>query len=168
MKHLLSILVLLGFISSANSYPYLDGTYWLITDYAGEKWYSEEDKIIGNYQNFYKGYAEGYFYECDYKGQSKTYNSYSLNTFFKNPEFDLFEKHKSKMQLEDSTIYVHRITCHGDSVTERKVLYPLVTQEDKAFYLYEGAIFFMKATDLKDLPESTQELILSRRLEKIK
>ena len=47
---------------------------------------------------------------------------------------------------ENTKVFVHRITCNGRKVTDRKVLYPFITVDgsNKAFYVYEGAIITLK------------------------
>ncbi len=43
---------------------------------------------------------------------------------------------------ENTEVFVHRVTCNGSKVAERKVLYLFITVagSNKAFYVYEGAI----------------------------
>ena len=100
--------------------------------------------------------AKGIFYSCDYGGQIKTYNTYSLDEFLTNKEFDLFAKYKDQLfkiknkPVAPSEVFVHRITCNGkDDPKKRQVLYPFVTLGDsekwkKAFYLFEEAIYILK------------------------
>ena len=131
---------------------YLD-TKWKVIGYVGETWFAEPDEIIGKYQEFYKGWAEGVFYSCDYAGQSTTYNRYSPKEFLSNKEFSLFKE--TKIELNDDFIFVHRITCNGkkegleteSNISNRKVFYPFVMQDNlnKAYYLFEGAIFILKS-----------------------
>ena len=47
---------------------------------------------------------------------------------------------------ENTKVFVHRVTCNGRKVTDRKVLYPFITVDgsNKAFYVYEGAIISLK------------------------
>ena len=47
---------------------------------------------------------------------------------------------------ERTKVFVHRITCNGKKVVDRKVLYPFITVDgfNKAFYVYEGAIITLK------------------------
>ena len=50
---------------------------------------------------------------------------------------------KCQVELNENTeVFVHRITCNGSKVSDRKVLYPFITVDgsNKAFYVYEGAI----------------------------
>ena len=49
---------------------YID-TKWTVTGYFGELWYAEEEDILGKQQAFFKGWADGVFYSCDYAGVQK-------------------------------------------------------------------------------------------------
>jgi hypothetical protein len=86
--------------------------------------------------------AEGVFYQCDYAGQSSTYNTYSIEDFFGNPEFELFNGYCDEIELSSTKVFVHRITCagNGDSVS-RKVLSPFTKRLKSAWYMYEGGVF---------------------------
>ena len=119
-------------------------TKWKVIGYVGETWFANPENIIGKYQAFYKGFANGVFYSCDYAGQSMTYNTYSLQDFLRNKEFKLFKE--NNVLLKDTTIFVHRITCNGKKDSDRKVMYPFVTvdKSTKAYYLFEGAIFLLQ------------------------
>ena len=57
--------------SSILNAQYID-TKWTVTGYFGELWYAEEEDILGKQQEFFKGWADGVFYSCDYAGQSAT------------------------------------------------------------------------------------------------
>ena len=91
-----------------------------------------------------------FFYSCDYAGQSATYNTHTIREFLVNKEFELVNQEKafSKVFEENglmngnTKVFVHRITCNGSKVADRKVLYPFITVDgsNKAFYVYEGAI----------------------------
>ena len=122
-----------------------------LLDYSqGKRWFAEEEDILGKHQEFYKGWADGVFYSCDYAGQSATYNTYTIREFLVNKEFELVNQEKafSKVFEENglmngnTKVFVHRITCNGSKVADRKVLYPFITVDgaNKAFYVYEGAI----------------------------
>ncbi|MAY69554.1 MAG: hypothetical protein CMK40_03450 [Porticoccaceae bacterium] len=139
MKKLLPLLIL-AFLSNLSFANFVD-TRWKVLSYVGETWFSKPEDIIGKYQEFYKGWAEGVFYSCNYAGQSMTYNSYSPSEFLGNKEFSLFGE--QQVELNEDTVYVIRITCNGDNARDRRVLYPFVTQNNsnKAYYLFEGAIF---------------------------
>ncbi|MDC2993096.1 hypothetical protein OAZ91_00660 [bacterium] len=126
-------------------------TKWTVTGYSGELWFGKENQIIGKFQRFNKGWADGIFYSCNFGGQSKTYNSYNIQGFLKNREFFLFNKEKFFVKLfkEKSSetnisniIFVHRVTCNGNNPSERRVFYPFITIKDslRGFYLYEGAV----------------------------
>mgnify|MGYP000995387021 CR=1 FL=1 len=120
-------------------------TKWKVTAYAGEPWYAKpEEELIGRFQSFQKGWADGVFFACDLKGLSKTYTRYTREEFLNAKEFRLFKT--LNIPLEDETVYVHRISCNGWEASERRVLYPLVTQDNKrAYYLFEGAIYTLEA-----------------------
>lgn len=68
-------------ISRAN---FLD-TIWKITEFKGEAWYLAPEAYMGQSQEFYKGFAEGIFFNCDGGGLSKTYIEYSREGFFEQP-----------------------------------------------------------------------------------
>mgnify|MGYP001397323019 CR=1 FL=1 len=113
---------------------YID-TKWTVTGYFGELWYAEEEDILGKQQEFFKGWADGVFYSCDYAGQSATYNSYKIKEFIENKEFELVNQDNAFSKVftqngltnENSKVFVHRITCNGKKVVDRKVLYPFIT-----------------------------------------
>ena len=142
------VALILTFPSILNA-QYID-TKWTVTGYFGELWFAEEEDILGKQQEFFKGWANGVFYSCDYAGQSATYNAYTLKEFLGNKEFELVNQDKAFSKVfaengllnENAKIFVHRITCNGEKVVDRKVLYPFITVDgsSKAFYVYEGAI----------------------------
>ena len=127
---------------------------WTVTEYFGELWFAEEEDIIGKHQEFYKGWADGVFYSCDFAGQSATYNTHTIKEFLVNNEFELVNQDKafskvfeeSGLMNENTDVFVHRITCNGKKIADRKVLYPFITIDgsDRAFYVYEGAIIILK------------------------
>ena len=132
---------------SSPSYSQFLDTTWTVTHFVGESWFADPETTLGKTQNFYKGFAQGVFYSCDYEGQSKTYTSYCGKEFLENKEFRLFKKFNDTLQInENDEIYVHRVTCNGKSPKSRKVLYPFVTIKDskKAFYLFESAIYILE------------------------
>jgi len=137
---ILTTLLTMSFSTLAN---YIE-TRWKVTSHVGEAWFAKPDEIIGKYQEFYKGWAKGVFYSCDYAGQSMTYNSYTPEEFLKNKEFSLFDE--TQIKFNEDTIFVHRVTCNGEKYFDRKVLYPFVTQDNskKAYYLFEGAIYILE------------------------
>ena len=65
-------------------------TKWTVIGYFGELWFPEEDEILGKQQEFYKGWADGIFYSCNYAGQSATYNSYTTKEFLENNQCSTF------------------------------------------------------------------------------
>ena len=138
------IYFLLIFIFSFQTNAQFVETKWEVTEFFGEAWFANPSDIIGNFQKFYKGYSEGVFYNCDYEGQSYTYTTYeTYEEFLNNKEFFLFKTIFRSLKLKNEKIYVHRITCSGNSVFKRKVFYPFVTFDKLkiGFYLFEGAIY---------------------------
>ena len=70
-KLLLLVLFIFPTISYSNFY---DGI-WKVTDVVGESWLSINKRHIGKTQEFYKGYADGMFFTCNYKGLVTTSDS---------------------------------------------------------------------------------------------
>ena len=156
LNKILEKVVLMGFlftfpsISSAQSID----TKWTVTGYFGELWFAEEEEILDKHQEFHKGWADGVFYSCDYAGQSATYNTHAIKEFLGNKEFGLVNQDNAFSKVfaangllnENTKVFVHRITCNGRKVSDRKVLYPFITVDgyNKAFYVYEGAIITLK------------------------
>ena len=150
-----SVGFLLIFPSILNA-QYID-TKWTVTGYFGELWFAEEEDILGKHQQFFKGWADGIFYSCDYAGQSATYNAHSIKEFIENKEFELVNQDRAFSKVftenglvdENTKVFVHRITCNGKKVVDRKVLYPFITVDgsNKAFYVYEGAIITLKSDE---------------------
>ena len=126
--------------------------------FVGELWFAKKENIIGKYQEFNRGWADGVFYSCDFAGQSETYNTYTLSAFLANKEFKLTANPDAlhvvlkKIGINDEVknVYFNRITCNGKNTVDRKVLYPFVTFDslNKALYLYEGAIFILVINNL--------------------
>ena len=151
---LLAPLILLTMLLPAKA-DMIDVT-WYVDSFVGDPIFADPKRILGQRQMFYKGMAKGVFYSCDYEGQTMTYNTYSLDEFLTNKEFDLFAKYKDQLfkiknkSLVPSEVFVHRITCNGkDDPNKRRVLYPFVTLGDsekwqRAFYLFEEAIYILK------------------------
>ena len=152
LKKVVALGLLLTFPSILSA-QYID-TKWTVTGYFGELWFAEEEDILGKHQEFYKGWADGVFYSCDYAGQSKTYNTYIIKELLGNKEFGLVNQDRAFSKVfaenglinENTKVFVHRITCNGKKISERKVLYPFITvdRSNKAFYVYEGAIITLK------------------------
>ena len=88
-------------------------TTWVVDSFVGDPIFADPKKILGQSQMFYKGMAKGIFYSCDYGGQIKTYNTYSLDEFLKNKEFDLFAKYNDQLfriknkPVAPSEVFVH-------------------------------------------------------------
>ncbi|WP_281841206.1 hypothetical protein [Sinisalibacter aestuarii] len=119
-------------------------TDWSVAGFTGEAWFINPQSVIGKSQEFYRGFAQGVFYTCDYAGQSSTYTRYDNDAFFANPEFELFLPLREDMTQGSETLFVHRITCEGDDdPAKRRVMYPFVTNEARksAWYLFEGGVF---------------------------
>ena len=127
-------------------------TNWVVSSFVGDQAFADKRPIIGKTQEFFKGYAEGVFYTCDYAGQMKTYNKYSLNEFLANKEFDDFKKYQKELKFDSDVVYVHRISCNGKIDKDRAVIYPFVTtkKREKAYYLFEQAIYIMKNSKMKN------------------
>ena len=136
--------VILALISTTVSEAQFVDTNWKVIGYVGEAWFANPSKIIGKHQYFFKGEAAGVFYACDFGGQSMTYTKYTPEEFLANKEFVLFNE--DGIELGDGQLYVHRISCNGPEEAARRVLYPFVTQDDsnKAYYLFEGAIYILE------------------------
>ena len=130
------------------------GENFKITGQYGELWYGKNETFLGKYQRFYRGWAEGVFYSCNYAGQSYTHTAYSLDEFLDNKEFRLVTKTRafkdafqsSGLIQKDSNVYVHRITCNGKDGSDRRLFYPFITVGDhaKGLYIYEGAVFILE------------------------
>ena len=104
-KLLLLVLFIFPTISHSNFY---DGI-WKVTDVVGESWLSLNKRHLGKTQEFYKGYADGVFFTCNYKGLVTSSDSYPLNEFLNKIEFKLFKKHKAELGFEEERIYIHII-----------------------------------------------------------
>ena len=127
-------------------YGFMD-TEWRVVAFEGEAWFVEPDQVIGKTQTFYKGWAEGAFFDCDYLGRSMTYTRLSMEAFLANPAFADFAPAAGHMRDAGEVAFVHRTTCEGDGdATRRRVLYPFVTTEthESAFYLFEGGVFILR------------------------
>ena len=145
MKQLLAIaLLILGFFKP--SYAYFIETNWEVVDYVGSTAFIKPDDVVGKNQFFQGGFAKGVFYSCDFAGQYMTYTSYKREDFLANPEFEIFKRYNV---LLEEDVFVHRLSCNGATDSDRRVLYPFVTQTtpNKAFYLFEGAIFMLVTED---------------------
>ena len=116
-------------------------------------WFAKEEDIVGKQQEFYKGWADGAFYSCDFAGQSATYNTHTIKEFPVNKEFELVNQERafskvfeeSGLVSENSDVFVHRFTCNK-KIADREVLYPFITVDgsDKALYVYRGAIIIFE------------------------
>ena len=141
----LFLYIFLGLLWSnvALAYPFIFTT-WKITKFVGESIFMEPEFIIGKTQMFYKGDAEGVFYNCSAEGQYSTYTTYkNWNEFLQNKEFSTFKELKDQLEFKDnSKVYVNRISCAGTG----DLFYPFVVFDDwnKAYYLFEGGIYFLE------------------------
>ena len=143
MIRAIAITILTIFFVSQSCAQFID-TKWKVVGYVGDAFFSKPKKMIGQYQEFYKGWAEGVFYSCDYAGQSAGYNTYTPEEFLANKEFAPFKEYG--IVFGEGNIFVHRITCNGKKGSDRKVMYPFVTQSNsnKAYYLFENIIFTLQ------------------------
>ena len=139
---LIVFLVLFPSISYSNLY---DGI-WEVTDVVGETWFSLKKRHIGKTQEFYKGFAYGVFFSCNYRGLVTTRDRYTLDEFLDKKEFRLFRKYQDELDMVGTKVSVTRKTCTGNYLASRKEMYPIVTFEDwdRAFYLSNGVIFVME------------------------
>ena len=142
----ISLLIVSLFLFPSISYSNFYDGIWEVTDVVGESWFSLKKRHIGKTQEFWKGYAGGVFFTCNYKGLVTTRDSYTLDEFLNKKEFRLFSKHKDELDMEGTEVSVTRKTCTGNYLASRKEMYPIVNFEnwDKAFYLSNGVIFVMK------------------------
>ena len=142
----ISLLIVSLFLFPSISYSNFYDGIWEVTDVVGESWFSLKKRHIGKTQEFWKGYAGGVFFTCNYKGLVTTRDSYTLDEFLNKKEFRLFRKHQNKLDLEGTEVSVTRKTCNGNYLASRKEMYPIVNFEnwDRAFYLSNGVIFVME------------------------
>jgi hypothetical protein len=142
----ISLLIVSLFLFPSISYSNFYDGIWEVTDVVGESWFSLKKRHIGKTQEFWKGYAGGVFFTCNYKGLVTTRDSYTLDEFLNKKEFRLFRKHQNKLDSEGTEVSVTRETCTGNYLASRKEMYPIVNFEnwDKAFYLSNGVIFVME------------------------
>ena len=142
----ISLLIVSLFLFPSISYSNFYDGIWEVTDVVGESWFSLKKRHIGKTQEFWKGYAGGVFFTCNYKGLVTTRDSYTLDEFLNKEEFRLFSKHKDELDLEGTEVSVTRKTCTGNYLASRKEMYPIVNFEnwDRAFYLSNGVIFVME------------------------
>lgn len=144
-KICLILLACFGFSSPLKA-DFLETT-WVVEKFTGEAWFLTPSDFVSQRQSFYRGYAEGVFYTCRYEGQSATYNRYSIENFFENPEFDDFKVLREEMSNGATTLYVHRITCaNPEDSSSPKVLYPFITNDvrKQSWYLLEGGVFSLR------------------------
>ena len=139
---LIVFLVLFPSISYSNLY---DGI-WEVTDVVGERWFSLKKRHIGKTQEFWKGYAGGVFFTCNYRGMVTTSKDYTLDEFLNKKEFRLFRKYQDELDIVGTKVSVTKKTCTGNYLASRKVMYPIVNFEnwDKAFYLSNRVIYVME------------------------
>ena len=142
MKKLISIIILSLFLSG-NAYSSPVKTTWVIEKYIGSGAYSDPEKLVGKTQRFFKGLAEGAFFNCDYGGLVSDYATYTNEEFFNNKQFRLFLQQKSKLNFPiNKKIYVEKLTC-ADNKT---VLFPFIQFEDDeiAFYEFDMVIYQLR------------------------
>ena len=142
----ISLLIVSLFLFPSISYSNFYDGIWEVTDVVGESGFSLKKRHIGKTQEFYKGYAGGVFFTCNYKGLVTTRDSYTIDEFLNKEEFRLFRKHQDELDSEGTEVSVTRKTCTGNYLASRKEMYPIVNFEnwDRAFYLSNGVIFVME------------------------
>ena len=130
----------------SNSYTGFYDGLWKVTDVVGESWFSLKERHIGKTQEFWKGYAGGVFFTCNYKGLVTNSEQYTFDEFLNTKEFKVFKKHRDELSLKDMGLTVTRKTCTGNFFANNKEMYPIITFEDgdKALYLNDGAVFVME------------------------
>lgn len=117
---------------------------WRITKFTGESWFVKLDEVISKTQSFNKGMAEGALFNCPYAGLSATYNTYTVEEFLVNKEFELFRQAEQDLREDGGKIFVHRITCAGlGGSVSKQVFYPFVTTQNgrAGYYMFEGGYF---------------------------
>ncbi len=142
----ISLLIVSLFLFPSISYSNFYDGIWEVTDVVGESWFSLKKRHIGKTQEFWKGYAGGVFFTCNYKGLVTTRDSYTIDEFLNKKEFRLFRKHQDELDSEGTEVSITRKTCTRNYLASRKEMYPIVNFEnwDKAFYLSNGVIFVME------------------------
>lgn len=142
MKKLFLFILTLSLISS-GSYAFPVKTTWVVEKYIGSGAYSDPEELVGKTQRFFKGLAEGAFFNCDYGGLVSDYATYTNEEFFNNKQFKLFLQQKSKLNFPiNKNIYVEKLTC-ADNKT---VFFPFIQFEDgeMAFYEFDMVIYKLK------------------------
>jgi hypothetical protein len=143
MKLAFSLAIVSCLVPATGYSNSIDGS-WSITGFSGEAWFVKPNNLIGKTQEFSGGSSSGPLYSCDFAGQSMTYTTYENDDLFANAEFTQFGPLREEMTLSSKKLFVHRITCDGNGdPSQRRVLYPIVTNEARAsaWYLYEGGVF---------------------------
>ena len=95
-------------LSLVLSAQYID-TKWTVTGSFGELWFAEEEDILDKQQQFFKGWADGISYSCDYAGQSATYNVYSIKEFLENKEFELIHQDRAFSKVSAKNGLINKI-----------------------------------------------------------
>ena len=145
MKKLLLILVFLTPFNVYGFYAPLIEVKWNVIDFVGVRYWTDSRHHKSDetkYQEFIQGSSEGTFLNCDYQGQTYTYNRYDIDDFLNNKEMYLFKKYKKELKISNDTIFVHRIYCTGTN----DALYPFITQKDskRAYYPFEEGIYVLE------------------------
>ena len=144
-KLLLTLILFIPLNVLGTDIPSVFDGRWNVIDFIGERFWEDSQhhqKDESKYQEFLQGSSEGTFYNCNYKGQTKGYNTYGINEFLNNSEMKLFKKYKNELHFTKDNIFVHRINCTGSNDT----LYPFVTQygTNKAYYPFERGIYVLE------------------------
>ena len=145
-KFILIFLFCLLSIVPARAY-YVE-TEWRIVDFVGSLIGRNAHNLIGEIQSIVKYNIKGPFYNCQ-KGMWWTYNRYTTEELFANPEFHLLKDLNDKLNLDDDMYFVHRLTCNG--VAEGDVImnfYPFITTHSQkvAYFIMDGGVFIFEDT----------------------
>jgi hypothetical protein len=119
-------------------------TTWLVTAFTGEAWQQDPEALIGQTQVIESGFASGVFYQCDYGGQSFSYDILKVEDFVANPVFADFFPLADDLRATNSPIYVHRISCAGgETPGARQAMFPFVTTDNHstAYFQFEGVVY---------------------------
>ena len=142
MKKILLIILTFGVLIS-SSYAYPVKTTWVVEKYIGTAPYSKPEELVGKTQRFFKGLAEGAFFNCDYGSLVSNYATYTYEEFFNDKQFTLFLQQKLKLDFPtNKKVYVEKLTCADN----KSVLFPFIQFEDgeTAYYEFDMVIYQLK------------------------
>lgn len=128
--------------NSAEQYPQLDQD-WRVSSFTmgaiSALSNEEAETLIGEVQHFYKGYAEGPFFQCDYEGLSKSYEVGPFDALMEQlPEAEGFQS----LALGDATVFVHALSCEGNGAD---ALFLTNADSTNAYAGLDGVLFEMDA-----------------------